>query len=66
MNCSNEILFEYSYDNGIQWYTRKILDKTDNIFEKFDDLTINLNIYLRWIEQNGKNEFVCFCLNSFN
>jgi len=53
-NCSNQILFQYSYDNGIQWYTKKILDETNNIFEKFDDISINRNIYLRWIEENGK------------
>ena len=52
-NCSNNILFEYSYDNGIQWFTKRILDQTDNIFENFDDLKINTNIYLRWIEETN-------------
>lgn len=52
MNCSNEILFQYSYDNGIQWFTRKVLDETNNIFEKFDDISLNENLYLRWIEDN--------------
>lgn len=54
-NCSNQILFQHSYDNGIQWYTKKILDQTNNIFESFDDLSINQNIYLRWIEEEGNN-----------
>ncbi|CAF4678933.1 unnamed protein product [Rotaria sp. Silwood1] len=54
-NCSNQILFQYSYDNGIQWYTKKILDETNNIFERFDDLLINMNIYLRWIEENDQS-----------
>ncbi|CAF5133607.1 unnamed protein product, partial [Rotaria magnacalcarata] len=59
-NCSNQILFQYSYDNGIQWHTKKILDETNNIYERFDDLLINMNIYLRWIEEN---EFSCLMWN---
>ncbi|CAF0744576.1 unnamed protein product [Adineta steineri] len=54
-NCSNQVLFQYSYDNGIQWHTKMILDATNNIFEKFDNLTINKNIYLRWIEENDQS-----------
>ncbi|CAF2836302.1 unnamed protein product [Rotaria sp. Silwood2] len=59
-NCTNQILFQYSYDNGIQWYTKKILDETNNIFERFDDLSINMNIYLRWIEDN---DYSCLMWN---
>ena len=55
VNCSNQILFEYSYDNGIQWHTRKVLDETTNIFEKFDDLPQNIHLHLRWIEQEANS-----------
>ena len=54
--CSNQILFQYSYDNGIQWFTKRVLDETNNIFEKFDDLSIRKNLHLRWIEDNGNAE----------
>lgn len=55
MNCSNQVLFQYSYDNGIQWHTRKTLDETDNIFERFDDLPKNIHLHLRWIEEEANS-----------
>lgn len=61
-NCTNQVLFQYSYDNGIQWYTKKVLDGTNNVVEKFDDLLINMNIYLRWIEENGNRLVYCSIL----
>lgn len=59
-NCSNQILFQYSYDNGIQWHTKIVLDETTNVFERFDDIPLNTNIHLRWIEENGNRS--CFLL----
>lgn len=57
-NCTNQILFQYSYDNGIQWTTRTVLEASKNSFENFDDVKINQNLHLRWIEENG--ELRCF------
>lgn len=55
VNCSTQVFFQYSYDNGIQWYTRKVLDETDNIFEEFDDLPLNSHLHLRWIEDSANS-----------
>ena len=52
-NCANQILFQYSYDNGLQWYTKAVLDVTKNVFETFEDVKFNMNLHLRWIEETG-------------
>ena len=61
-NCPNQILFQYSFDNGLQWHTKTVLDVTKNAFETFDDLKINMNLHLRWVEESGAFVFRKFFL----